>query len=59
MGKSLSPVVINIFIEHFEEIALDTAGYKPAKLLRYVNDTLATCTRKIAAISSLPHQRWT
>jgi hypothetical protein len=34
MGNSLSPVVSNIFMEHFEEIALDTADYKPAKWLR-------------------------
>jgi hypothetical protein len=39
MGSSLSPVVSNIFVEHFEEIALDTAYYKPAKWLRYVDDT--------------------
>lgn len=39
MGNSLSPVVSNIFMEHFEEIAIDTAEYKPAKWLRYVDDT--------------------
>jgi hypothetical protein len=39
MGNSLSPVVSNIFMEHFEDIALDTAEYKPAKWLRYVDDT--------------------
>jgi hypothetical protein len=39
MGKSLSPVVTNIFMEHFEEIALDTADYKPAKWIRYLDDT--------------------
>jgi hypothetical protein len=33
MGNSLSPVVSNIFMEHFEEIALETAEYKPAKWL--------------------------
>jgi hypothetical protein len=37
MGNLLSPVVSNIFMEHFEEMALDTADYKPAKWLRYVN----------------------
>jgi hypothetical protein len=31
MGNSLSPVVSDIFMEHFEEIALDTAYHKPAK----------------------------
>jgi hypothetical protein len=39
MGNSLSPVVSNIFMEHFEEIGLDTADHKPAKWLRYVDDT--------------------
>jgi hypothetical protein len=33
MGNTLSPVVSIIFMEHFEEIALDTADYKPAKWL--------------------------
>jgi hypothetical protein len=31
MGESLFPVVSNIFMEHSEEVALDTADYKPAK----------------------------
>jgi hypothetical protein len=39
MGNSLSPVVSNIFMEYFEEIALDTKYYKPVKLPRYVDDT--------------------
>jgi hypothetical protein len=39
MGNSLSPVVSNIYMEHFEEMALDTAEYKPDKWLRYVDDT--------------------
>jgi hypothetical protein len=39
MGNSLSPVVSNIFMEHFEEIALDATEYKPAEWLRYVDNT--------------------
>jgi hypothetical protein len=39
MGNSLSPVVSKIFMEHFEEIALDTEDYKPTKWFRYVDDT--------------------
>jgi hypothetical protein len=35
MGNSLSP----IFMEHFEKLALDSALYKPALWLRYVDDT--------------------
>jgi hypothetical protein len=39
MGNSLSPVVSNIFIEHFEEMALTMPDYKPAKWLRYMDNT--------------------
>jgi hypothetical protein len=39
MGSSLSPVVSNIFMEHFEELALDSAQHKPSLWLRYVDDT--------------------
>jgi hypothetical protein len=39
MGSSQSLVVSNIFMEHIEETALDTADYKPTKWLRYVDDT--------------------
>jgi hypothetical protein len=31
MGNSLFPVVSNIFMEHFEKVALDTTEYIPAK----------------------------
>jgi hypothetical protein len=30
MGNSLSPIVSNIFMEHFEKLALDSAPYKPS-----------------------------
>jgi hypothetical protein len=43
MGKSLSPVASNIFVEHSEEITLDTDDHKPAKWLRYVDDTSVDC----------------
>jgi hypothetical protein len=33
-------MVSNVFIEHFAEIALDTAGHKPSKLFGYVDDTV-------------------
>ena len=39
MGNPLSPVVANIYMEHFEELALESAESKPATWLRYVDDT--------------------
>jgi hypothetical protein len=39
MGTTLSPVVSNIFMEHFEELVLRTANHRPTLWLRYVDDT--------------------
>jgi hypothetical protein len=39
MGSSPSLVASDIFMEHSEERALDTADHKPAKWLSYVDDT--------------------
>jgi hypothetical protein len=39
MGNSLSPMVNNVFMEHFEEIALAAVGHKPTKWLRYIDNT--------------------
>jgi hypothetical protein len=39
MGSSLSPIVSNIFMEHFEKLALDSAQHKPWLWLQYVADT--------------------
>jgi hypothetical protein len=38
MGSSLSPVICNICMEHFEKLALDSAQYKPLLWLLYVDD---------------------
>jgi hypothetical protein len=38
VGDLLSPMVNNMFTEHFEEIALDTEHHKPTKWLIYIND---------------------
>jgi hypothetical protein len=39
MGSYLCQVVCNIYMEYFEILALDTTERKPAKWLRYVDDT--------------------
>ena len=39
MGSPLSPVIANIYMEGFEEEALDTAADQPSMWLRYVDDT--------------------
>jgi hypothetical protein len=55
MGYSLYPVVSNIFIEHSEEIALDTADHKPAKWFRYVDDTLVVWPHGPAKLQQFHH----
>ena len=39
MGSPLSPVLVNIYMEYFEEIALGSTSQKPSMWLRYVDDT--------------------
>jgi hypothetical protein len=39
MGSSLSPVVSIIYMEHFEQLAVDSAQDKPSLWLRYMDDT--------------------
>jgi hypothetical protein len=34
MGSSLFPIIRNIFVEHFEQLSLDSAPHKPAMWLR-------------------------
>jgi hypothetical protein len=38
-GKLATPVISNIFVEHFEGNALDSTDHKTIKFLRYVEDT--------------------
>ena len=39
MGSSLSPVLANIYMEYFEEMALGSTSLKPSMWVRYVDDT--------------------
>jgi hypothetical protein len=39
MGSPKTPILSNIFINHFEKLALDSAQHKPSLWLQYVYDT--------------------
>ncbi|KAK9890114.1 hypothetical protein WA026_008924 [Henosepilachna vigintioctopunctata] len=39
MGSPLSPVIANLFMEQFEERAIETSKHKPTTWFRYVDDT--------------------
>ena len=39
MVSPLSPVLANIYMKYFEEMALGSTSLKPSMWLRYVDDT--------------------
>ena len=55
MGSPLSPVMANIYMEHFEQEALETAPLKPSLWLRYVDDTFVLWQHQEDATSLLDH----
>ena len=65
MGSPISPIVANLYMEHFESRALDTAPTRPVMWYRYVDDT--TTNIHECAVSSFsdhlnsinPHSQFT
>jgi hypothetical protein len=55
VGNLLSLVFSNIFMEHFKEIALDTADHKPAKWFRYVDNTFVVWPHGPARLQRFLH----
>jgi hypothetical protein len=58
MGSSLSLVVGNIYksyMEYFQRLALDTTEHKPAKWLRYVDDTFVILPHGVDKLHEFLH----
>ena len=55
MGSPLSPVMANIYMEHFETEALKSAPLEPSLWLRYVDDTFVLWQHQEDVTSLLTH----
>ena len=55
MGNPLSPMIANLYMEHFEEEALSTASVKPHTWLKYVDDTFVILNEEEEALENF-HQ---
>ena len=53
MGSPVSAIVANLYMEFFEELALDSAPSRPRVWKRYVDD--ACCIMKKDAVDGLLH----
>ena len=55
MGLPLSPVLANIYMEYFEEMALGSTSLKPLMWFRYVDDTFILWPRQEDVQTLLDH----
>ena len=54
MGSPISPIVANLYMEHYESRALDTAHTRPSMWYRYVDDAM-TKIHECAVSSFVDH----
>lgn len=52
MGSPLSPIVANIYMEHFEKMALDSSQFQPNLWLWYVDDTFVVWPHREETLNS-------
>ena len=55
MGKQVSAVITNLYMESFEQQALTTSSYKPRIWKRFVDDTCTILDRETDIDSSSEH----